>query len=165
MRRFPVFLTVVAVVLLGSAVTLSRPPAAAQEATPVTETTLQGATVEAGAFAPVPRFPPEPAVIGIVRVRFSPGGRLLVPPDEPGMAMHFLDSGTMTIHFSTPVVVVRGETQTRETIPANTTFTLRAGDAFVAPSPSGGEYRNDGAEDAVLWFAPVGPDEAATPTP
>ena len=34
MRRFALLLSVVAVVLLGSAVVLSRPPAAAQEATP-----------------------------------------------------------------------------------------------------------------------------------
>ena len=137
----------------------------AQEATPVTEVTLEGATIEAGAFAPVPGFPSERAEIGILRVRFTPGGRLLVPPDDPGMAMHFLDSGSMTIHFSAPVVVVRGEAQTQETIPADTTFTLQAGDAFIAPSPSGGEYRNDRPEDAVMWFAPVGPVEAATPTP
>ena len=141
-----------------------QPHAQAQEATPVTEVTLEGATIEAGAFAPIPGSPSEPAEIGILRVRFAPGGRLLVPADDPGMAMHFLDSGTMTIRFSAPVVV-RGEAQTQEEIPANTTFILQAGDGFVAPGPSGGEYRNDGSEDAVMWFAPVGPVAAATPTP
>lgn len=141
------------------------PPTRAEEATPVTEITMEGVTIEAGASAPVPGFPTEPAEISILRVRFTPGGRLLVPADDPGMALHFLDSGTMTIRFSAPVVVVRGEAQTQEVIPADTTLTLEAGDAFVAPGPSGGEYRNDGSEDAVMWFVPVGPVDAATPTP
>jgi hypothetical protein len=155
------------VVVLGLAVASGKSlqPAQAQEATPVTEVTLEGATIEAGAFGPVPGFPPQPAEIGVLRLRFEPGGRLLVPADDPGMAIYLLDSGTMTIRFSAPVVVVRGEAQAQEQIPANTPFALEAGDAFVAPSPSGGELRNDGAEDAILLIAVTAPVETATPEP
>jgi hypothetical protein len=164
MRRH-LILAVVIVLGLAIASGESQSPARAQEGTPVTEVTFEGATIEAGAFGPVPAFPPEPAEIGVLRLRFEPGGRLLVPANDPGMAIHFLDSGTMTIRFSAPVVVVRGEAQTQEQVPANTPFTLAAGDAFVAPSPSGGEFRNDGAEDAILLIAVTAPVETATPEP
>jgi hypothetical protein len=149
-----------------------QPQARAQEATPVTEVTFENATIEVGAFGPVPGFPSAPGEIGVLRLRFAPGGRLLVPADDPGTAIHFLDTGTMTIRFSAPVTLVHGEatmatpeTQAQESIPANTAFTLHAGDAFVALGPSGGEFRNDGSEDAVMLIAVVGPVEAATPTP
>ena len=64
MRRFPVLLTVVAVVLLGSAVVLSRLPAAAQEATP--------AGMAAMATHPV---------VGAWRISIDLGGVATVPAD------------------------------------------------------------------------------------
>ena len=87
MRRFTVLLTVVAVVLLGSAVTLSRPPAAAQEATPetataVTEMVMESITVEDLAASEAPAFPPVPVDVGLVRLRFAPGGHFVAPPVE-----------------------------------------------------------------------------------
>ncbi len=53
----------------------------------------------------------------------------------------------------------------QEQIPADTEFTLAVGDSFAAPSPSGGEFRNDGTEVASLLSGYVVPVAAATPTP
>jgi hypothetical protein len=141
------------------------PEVVAQEATPVTEPVFEGVELELVTFGPIPAYPPEPAEITLLRLRFEPGGRLLVPADDPGMAIHYVEVGTMSFRFSAPVVVTRGA-QDQEQIPADTEFTLEAGDAFTAPPPSGGEFRNDGTEEATVLIAVIGPVAVeATPTP
>ena len=138
--------------------------AVAQDATPVTEPVFEGVELEVVTYGPVPAYPPEPAEIALLRLVFEPGGRLLVPKDDPGMAIHYVEIGTMTIRFSTPVVVTRGA-QDQEQVPAETEFTLEAGDSFTAPPPSGGEFRNDGTEEASVLIAVISPVATeATPT-
>jgi hypothetical protein len=160
MRRLVSLASVV--VLLAFA---AGPEVVAQEATPVTEPVFEGVELELVTFGPVPAYPPEPAEIALLRLRFEPGGRLLVPADDPGMAIHYVEVGTMSFRFSAPVVVTRGA-QDQEQIPADTEFTLEAGDAFTAPPPSGGEFRNDGTEEATVLIAVIGPVAVeATPTP
>jgi len=164
---------VLAIVCVAVVVTLSasRTQVNAQESTPIAETGSEGVTFEVAAFGPVPAYPQEPAEIGLFRLRFAPSSRLVVPADDPGMAIHYVDVGTMAIRFSAPVVIIRGgaedaeEAPDQERVSAGTEFTLEAGDSFVAPSPSGGEFRNDGTEEAVVLIAVVVPVPAATPTP
>jgi hypothetical protein len=152
-------------IVVGLLVLEAGPGVHAQEATPVTEPLFEGVELEVVTFGPVPAYPPEPAEIALLRLRFEPGGRLLVPADDPGMAIHYVEIGTLTFRFSTPVVVTRS-TQEQEQVPAETEFTLEAGDAFTAPPPSGGEFRNDGTEEATLLIAVIGPVAAeATPEP
>jgi quercetin dioxygenase-like cupin family protein len=156
MRRRPVLLAVVAA-LLGSAALWAHPGTEAQEATPVTEEVL--------AFGPVPAYPPEPAAIGLLRTRIAPGGQIVVPAEDPALGLLYVEAGAVTVRFTAPVVVVRGATQAEERVPASEEFTLQAGDAFVAPPPSGGEFRNEGAEEATILVAVVVPVEEGTPTP
>ena len=49
-------------------------------------------------------------------------------------------------------------------VAANAEFTAGPGDSFVGKDHSGGEFRNDGTEEVVLWIAGVEPDTSATPT-
>jgi hypothetical protein len=149
-------------VLIALAALGAHPGAVAQEATPVTEAVFEGVELEVLTFAPIPGYPPEPAEIALLRLRFEPGGRLLVPADDPGMAIHYVEAGTLTVRFSAPVVVTRGA-KDQEQVAADTEFTLAMGDSFTAPSPSGGEFRNDGTEEATLLIAVIGPVAAATP--
>ena len=70
-----------------------------------------------------------------------------------------------------PAVVTRGAALatpgalTQEAIPAETEFTMSAGDSTLSPAGSGGELRNEGSEEVILLaslIAPV-PESAATP--
>jgi hypothetical protein len=141
------------------------------EGTPVTDVVAEGLTVETLSVGPVPAYPPEPAEFVLFRARFAPGGWALAPATDPAVGIAYVEAGTVTIRFTAPLVVVRGTAlatpgaQAQEQVPAGTAFTLRAGDAFIGPPLAGGEFRNDGTEEATILFSNVVPVMAATPTP
>jgi hypothetical protein len=109
---------------------------------------FEGATVEVLGFGAIPNYPPEPAEVALPRLRFELGGRLLVTANDPGMTLHYVEAGILTLSFRAPVVVVCGaalatpEARAQEQVPADTEFALGAGNSFVATSPSGGEWRS-----------------------
>jgi hypothetical protein len=187
-QRLPL-VSVVVVTLIGLAVVGGPPATGAQEGTPVielvtegtpavlfegtpvTDVVAEGLTVETLGVGPVPAYPPEPAEFVLFRARFAPGGWALAPATDPAVGIAYVEAGTVTIRFTAPLVVVRGTAlatpgaQAQEQVPAGTAFTLRAGDAFIGPPLAGGEFRNDGTEEATILFSNVVPVMAATPTP
>src|SRR3954452_13382589 len=169
MRHLASLVSVV-VVLIGLAALGAGPHAGAQEATPVTEVVFENVDAEVLASGLIPSYPPEPAGMVLLHLRFEPGGRVLIPADDPGLDLVYVEAGAVTIHINVPVVAQIGaglatpQVPSQEEIPAGTEFTLRTGDSFVAPALSGGEMRSIEAETRVLiaYVAPVPP---ATPTP
>jgi hypothetical protein len=171
MRRLASLIAVL-VVLLGTVVLVARPAVTAQEvAESMKAGTLQGATAELLAVGPLPSSLPQPAGIGLQRVRIDPGGRSVVPADDPKVVLFYVESGTLTVRSTVPAVVTRGAAlatpgrQAQEEIPAATAFTMRAGDSSLSPAGSGGELRNDGGEEVILLASLIAPLPAATPTP
>src|SRR4051794_5675927 len=71
--------------------------------------------------------------------------RIVVPADDPKVVLFYVESGTLTVRSTVPAVVTRGAdlatpgAQAQEAIPAETEFTMRAGDATLSPAGSGGE--------------------------
>ena len=171
MRPFVSFVSVVVIALIGLAVLGERPSVGAQEATPVTEMVFENVTVEPLAAGSLQTVPPLPADISLVRARFAPGGRVLVPANDPGTALFSIEAGTLTVRSTAPVMVTRGAgmatpgAQAQEQVAANAEFTLGSGDSFVGPPMSGGEFRNDGAEEAILLVVSIAPRMGGTPTP
>src|SRR5215212_5390281 len=168
MHRLLVLFSVVAVALIVLAALGAH--AGAQEAPPVTEVVFDRVDAEVLASGRIPAYPSEPAGMVLLHLRFEPEGRVLIPADDPGLDLVYVEAGAVTIHINVPVVAMRGaglatpQAQAQEEFAADTEFTLRAGDSFVAPALSGGEMRSIEAETRVLiaYVAPVPP---ATPTP
>src|SRR3954454_20687023 len=141
-KRRLVSLGVVLVVLIGTGVLVTHPAATAQDY--MKAGTLEGATAELLAVGPLPSSLPQPAGIGLQRVRIDPGGRIVVPADDPKVVLFYVESGTLTVRSTVPAVVTRGAdlatpgAQAQEAIPTETEFTMRAGDATLSPAGSGG---------------------------
>ena len=183
MRRFPMLLAVVALMLLGSVALDARPPALAQEATPAMDE-----AIEEEAFAPV-TFAlgvdlASPADIFVARITLEPGQGFPLEESDPSSGMCLVEAGTITIQAEAPVSVTRGATLMEsmmeaeesgdlsgamEAIPAGEAVTLETGDAAYVPGGINGEIRNDGDGPAVCLAFVVGPSMGmmaeATPEP
>ncbi len=186
MRRFCVFLSIVAVMVLGGLVLQMPPMASAQEATPGAEEWMpEGITFEPLAFATALALPSTGELV-MVRVTFEPGTGFPIEEDDPAYALAVIESGELTIRQDGPLVVTRagafdavmaegeeGEafTPATEEIAAGQEVTVQAGDAVLFPPNVSGEVRNDGQERAVVLVAfvgpplPEGPPAAGPPTP
>lgn len=140
-------------------------PAVLVEGTPVTDVVAEGLEVEMLSAGPVPALPSEPAELILFRARFAPGGWAASSATDPAVGVIYVEAGTITIRFTSAVVVVRGTELTQEQVPAGAEFTLGTGDSFIGPPMAGGEFRNNGTEEASLLFSSVLPVMAATPTP
>ena len=133
--------------------------------------TLEDATAELLAVGMLPASLPQPAAIALQRVRIAPGGSIVVPADDPKVVLFYVERGTLTVRNTVDAVFTRGATratpgaQTQEAIPAETEFTMRAGDATLSPAGSGGELRNAGSEEVVLLSSLIAsvPESTATP--
>lgn len=182
MRRFPMLLSVIALMMLGSVALGAWPPAVAQEATPAMEESMEEG------FAPV-SFAlgvelPSPADIFLARISLEPGQGFPLEESDPSSGMCLVESGTITVQADAPVTVTRGATLLEsmmaaeetgdlsgamEMIPAGEAVTLETGDAAYVPGSINGEIRNDGEESAVCLAFVVGPSmgmtDAATPEP
>lgn len=131
---------------------------------------VEGATFEFLAAGVAPALPPAPALVHLARVRIAPGGHITVPADDPGVALIWVESGVANGYTTDSVSIMRAalvatpEASPFEEVAANTEFTAGPGDSFVGKDHSGGEFRNDGTDEVVLWIAGVEPETSATPT-
>jgi hypothetical protein len=183
MRRFRVFLSIVAVMVLGTVTLRVQPAAVAQEATPSEGVAPEGGTYEPVTFA-LGVDVPSPADVFVVRIGLEPGTGFPIEESDPAAGILLVESGTFTVQVNGPVSVTRGATlgeamQSAETtgdlsaaaeaIAAGEAVTLEAGDAAYIPGNLIGEIRNDGQDRAVGLAFLVGPPEAmtgeATPAP
>jgi hypothetical protein len=143
----------------------------AQEVTPEGEMTTEGTVFEPLAFGSVATLPAAPASFQLARARIEPGGHISVPADGPGLALIYVESGTMACIATTSTSVLRAamlatpEVQPFEEVAAGTEFTVGPGDSFIGLPNAGGEFRNDGAEVVVLLVTDLHPETAGTPTP
>jgi hypothetical protein len=183
MRRFSVFLSMVAVMLLGVVAVGVQPATVAQEATPSADMGPEGGTYEPVTFALGVDLP-SPADLFVVRIGLEPGTGFPIEESDPAAGILLVESGTFTVQVNGPVSVTRGATlgeamQSAETtgdlsaaaeaIAAGEAVTLEAGDAAFLPAYTAGEIRNEGQEPATglgfLAFPAEGMTGEATPAP
>jgi hypothetical protein len=184
MRRFWVFLSIVAVMVLGGLALRELPVAIAQEATPAAEEMMpEGVTFEPVTFASGVEVP-SPADLAVFRISFEPGAVEAFDETDPGGGILVVESGTFTVQLEGPVTVTRGAglgaamatveatgdmSGLMESIPAGQAVTLEAGDAAYLPGYTAGEIRNEGQESATglgfLVFPAEGMTGEATPAP
>jgi len=165
------------VVLIGLMVLVgNRTPVTAQDATPdAAEAGVpEGISAEVVSLGTVESFPSTPATVELYRVTVDPGASASFSESDPGLGLHVVESGTLTIgRFSADVVVTRASSMAtpgahpQEIVPVGTDATLGPGDSFVFPPFVAGEWRNDSAEPVVLTVVLIAPAGAgaATPTP
>lgn len=126
-------------------------------------------------------MPAAPVSIILFRIEFAPGAGVAYPPGDPGLGVHLVESGTLTLRdFSADIVVTRAalqatpEAKASEVLPTGEETQLGPGDGFMWPPMAAGEFRNDGAEPVVLLISNIYPPmdaqseadaDAATPTP
>jgi hypothetical protein len=182
MRRFSVFLSIVAIMLVGIVALRVQPVAIAQEGTPSADMAPEGVTFEPLGIASGLALP-TPADLIAVRLTLDPGAILPSDASDPTGGMLIVESGTLTIHIDAPWAIARSGslnaaigtaeatgtfTPSDEPIASDEEATMAAGDVAYLPGSVGGEIRNDGSEPAVALVVLVGPTEAmtgATPTP
>lgn len=180
MRRFGVFLSIIAVVLLGIVAVRVQPVAIAQEATPSAEDMMEGITFEALAMALEVTLP-SVGDIFLERFGLDPGAGFPIEAGDPTAALAVVESGELTIRLEGTLTVTRAEAMqaamsaveeggdfaaATEEIAAGQEVTLSAGDSAFFPPNVSGEVRNDGQEQAVVLVVLVGPPETeGTPTP
>jgi hypothetical protein len=183
MPRFNVFLSLIAVVLLGIVALRMQPVAIAQEATPAADMAMEGGTYEPVSFA-LGVDVPSPADLFLVRIGLDPGAGFPIEAGDPAAGVLLVESGTFTIQVNGPVSVTRGAglgeamesaqstgdlNEAAEAIAAGEAVTLDMGDAAYVPGNVSGEIRNDGQERAVALAFLVGPPAnmaaEATPAP
>ena len=156
MRRLMSLIAVISVVLFGVGVLASTHSATAQDAYEKGESVFTDATAELLAVGTVPSFPSSPAELALQRVVIVPGGHIDTPGNDGRVTLIYVERGTLTVRNTVDTVVTRGAAmgtpgaQAQEAIPAETEFTMSAGDANLSPASSGGELRNDGTEEVIL---------------
>ena len=185
MRRFSVFLSLIAIMLLGIVAVRVQPVALAQEATPASEAGMgfEGITFEPVSFA----FGVDvatPSDLVVVRIGFDPGAGLPGEENDPTVGIVLVESGTLTVQADGPITVTRGAGMGEamataeatgdfstlvESVAAGEAVTLDVGDAAYLPANLTGEIRNDGQDRAVGLAFLVVPSEGmmgeATPAP
>jgi oxalate decarboxylase/phosphoglucose isomerase-like protein (cupin superfamily) len=184
MRRFPVLLSLLAVIALGALGLGAQRGAVAQEATPPADGMMQqGVTFNPLAFAAGVEVA-NPADLFLARFTIDPGASLPLEESDPTGGMLYVESGAFTVQAETELSVTRGAGMasmmataeaggelmpTSETVAVGEEATLEAGDAAYIPGSITGEIRNDGDEPAVglafLIGPPMGMMAEATPAP
>lgn len=183
MRRFSVYLSIVALMVLGIVALRVQPGAVAQEATPDADMAMEGTTYEPVSFALGVELA-SPSDVFLVRIGLAPGTGFPIEASDPAAGILLVESGTFTVQMDGPVRVTRGASvgeamgaaestgdlsAATEAIAAGDAVTLEVGDAAFIPGNITGEIRNDGQERAVGLAFTVGPSEgmmaAATPAP
>ena len=109
MRRLVVLCSVIVVLLALTA----TPHVVAQDATPAAiEPTVTG-DFNAPEFADfgvldAATLPAAPANVTLFRLEFAPGASVVWPPGDPGLGLHLVESGTLTVrNFSADVKITR----------------------------------------------------------
>ena len=119
-------------------------------------------------------LPSAPATVTLFRLEFAPGASVAFPPGDPGLGLHLVESGTLTVgHFSADITITRAANPatpdaqgTSEILPAGEETQIGPGDGFLWPPYAGGENRNEGTEPVVLSVVNVYPavDQPASDT-
>jgi hypothetical protein len=167
MRPFVVWIIVLSLVAMSSFSAPRLSTALAQEAT--TETPApSGVTFEPVTGELGPPLVAEGAEVRLERASFSPDAVFTIPTDDVELLLVTVESGTLAVRSSAPLVVNRaGEgtasTASQEWIPAETGLTLKRGDSFVRPARSQQELRNEGEEPAVALMASISGAPADAP--
>lgn len=143
------------IVLLGTLTAGLPLVVSAQEASPLPggfEIT-PGVTAEALAFAPGAQAP------SLYLLTFAPGVTYRAEP-APEIALGYLETGTLSLTKEAPVAVFRAGAADApaETIPADTDFTVQAGDYMVLPLFAAGEVRDAGTAPASLMVVSIVPE-------
>lgn len=109
-------------------------------------------------------MPAAPVSIVLFRIEFAPGASVTYPPGDPGLGLHLVESGTLTLRdFDTDIVVTRAaneatpDAETSETLAAGDTTRLQPGDGFMWPPFAAGAFANDGDEPVVLLISNIYP--------
>jgi hypothetical protein len=169
MRSLSILVTLVAVsfaVVLAGGRTLVN----AQEGTPeAAEGAIpEGVSFEQTSFGTVEAFPP--ATVNLYQVRVEPGASFSFPETDPGLGLHVIESGTMTLFgFTADLTVTRAAgmatpgAQSQEVVPAGSEVTLGPGDSFTWEPYVAGEVRNDGSDPLLFVTITLHPVGAATP--
>ena len=156
---------------------MQSPGTSAQEGVDGTPTAAT-VTFDPVAGGAVPPLVTSKAGVRLEWARFTPGAHYAVSPDNPSLLLVAIESGTLTVRSSAPLVVNRHEALstpgagTQEEVPAGTETLLAAGDSFVRPPLSEQVLWNDSREPAVALTAFIGlgsaqeaPGAMTTPTP
>lgn len=145
------------------------PAVIAQDATPeVVEPVLTGEMTfrEFADFGVVDAatMPAAPVSIILFRIEFAPGAGVSYPPGDPGLGLHLVESGTLTLRdFDTDIVITRAasdatpDAETSETLAAGDTTQLQPGDGFMWLPFAAGAFSNDGDEPVVLMISNIYP--------
>jgi hypothetical protein len=166
MRRHT-FLTIV---VLGLVVVLagSHLSVAAQQATPDVTASTE-ITVEQTTFGTVDTVPTTPLSVDYYRITMPPGTKVAGPPGDPGLGLHVVESGTLTVTFDQDIPLTR-DGQPNGVVRKGDEAQLGPGEGFIWLPPAGGEFRNDSAEPAVVMVVLLYPQQgtpaagvAATP--
>jgi hypothetical protein len=174
MRRIAIFLSVVAVTLLGLVGIGAQSRVIAQEATPGAEEMMPaGVTFEPVAYAPGVDVP-SPADLLLARFSVEPGSSLPLLESDPTGGLLLVESGTFTVTVEKEITISRGAGMSaamataeaggepaapQEIVAAGEEFTLAEGDAAWIPGSVNGEIRNDGDSSAsglVFLVSPQG---------
>lgn len=156
----PLIILVLAILVLG----VGRAALAQEDYMKMGESVFTDATPTLLADGPVSAFPSDPAGVALQRVHIAPGGQIDTPADDPRLVLLTVEQGTITVRNTVAATVTRQNGE-QETIPAETDYTMTAGDAYLSPAGSGGSLRNTGTDEAILLAAIVYPAPSATPTP
>lgn len=151
--------------------------ARAQEATPSAAPFPPGVTVQPLALGL--DVLPDQENLELFRWTLAPGASFPDSPLNPATALVYVESGSLTIKFSTRLVITTGAAMALLStqgvpmpppieVPADTTSVVHASDSFVVPIHAHGELWNEGSEPVVLLTALVTPqyeetDMMATP--
>jgi hypothetical protein len=121
-----------------------------------------------------PTLPAAPADLILVRLTLQPGAVLPNDPNDPSLALAYVESGTVTLHYTDALTITRAAAIAAlatpaatmpgpEAVAAGASATLTVGDSFVSPANSGGDLRNEGTTPAVLLAAIIGPSQMGAP--
>ena len=136
----------------------------AQDYMKMGESVFTDATPTLLADGAVATWPAEATGIALQRVQLAPGGQIDTPADDPRLVLLTVEQGTITVRNTVDVTVTR-QNGDQETVPAETEYTMSAGEAYLSPARSGGTLRNDSTDEAILLAAIVYPTEESMPTP
>src|SRR3954454_16615653 len=102
MRRFPVLLSIAAMLVFGTLTLRMQPVAVAQDATPSADMAQEGITYEPVTFAQGVALPSSGDMF-IVRIGLDPGARLPIDANDPTSGLLVVESGTLTINAAGPM--------------------------------------------------------------
>jgi hypothetical protein len=158
----PVPLAVVVVLALASAFVGHHPAISAQEGTPNVVVSQQ-INAQQILFGYLDSVPPTPLSVTFYRVAMPPGAKISGDRGDPGLGLHVVESGTVTATFDGDVPMTRNG-QPNGTLRAGQVGHFGPGEGFIWLPPSGGEFRNDRAQPAVIQIVLLYPQKG-TPVP